>query len=238
MKKSFLLIFTFTLLIIITFCSCGLSVTQVENTTSESVLSSKEETTGISKTETTTQATDKPTTEAETTTEQKSEKTVEITTKKTTAVSTTKQVRMLTCFIEISCKNVLENYNNLSENKRNFLPENGEILTKTQIAVPEGSTAFDVIKKACTVNVCTDNCLYCQKSGIQLDYIYTPGYDNYYIRGIHQIYEKDCGSQSGWMYCVNGVFPNYGCSQYKIQNGDTISFLYTCDLGEDLGAGQ
>ena len=37
------------------------------------------------------------------------------------------------------------------------------------------------------------------------------------------------------MYKVNGDFPNYGCSSYKVKNGDTIKWLYTCDMGTDIG---
>ena len=36
------------------------------------------------------------------------------------------------------------------------------------------------------------------------------------------------------MYCVNGEYPNVGCSDYKIKDGDNIEWHYTCDLGEDL----
>lgn len=64
---------------------------------------------------------------------------------------------------------------------------------------------------------------------------YTPIYDSAYIEGINQIYEFDCGSESGWMYKVNGWFPNYGCSQYKVSDGDNIAWVYTCDLGTDVG---
>ena len=66
-------------------------------------------------------------------------------------------------------------------------------------------------------------------------YVYTPAYSSNYIRGIHQLYEKDCGTRSGWMYSVNGIFPNYGVSKYTVKNGDVIRFAYTCDLGEDIG---
>ena len=45
----------------------------------------------------------------------------------------------------------------------------------------------------------------------------------------------DCGGSSGWMYSVNGWFPNYGCSQYVLQPGDVLCLLYTCDLGKDIG---
>ena len=94
-----------------------------------------------------------------------------------------------------------------------------------------------MLKLVCKQNTCPEKCSYCRKSGIQLEYVYTPGYDSEYIRGIHQLYEKDCGTQSGWMYSVNGVFPNYGVNKYTVKNGDDIKFRYTCNgFGEDLGA--
>ena len=40
------------------------------------------------------------------------------------------------------------------------------------------------------------------------------------------------------MYSVNGEFPNYGCSAYALQDGDVICWVYTCDLGEDVGGGS
>ena len=49
--------------------------------------------------------------------------------------------------------------------------------------------------------------------------------------------EFDCGFESGWMYKVNGWFPNYGCSAYTLQGGEEIVWAYTCvGLGMDLGA--
>ena len=49
------------------------------------------------------------------------------------------------------------------------------------------------------------------------------------------IYEFDVGKLSGWMYAVNGWYPNYGCSQYLLEDGDEICWRYTCDLGADVG---
>ena len=61
-------------------------------------------------------------------------------------------------------------------------------------------------------------------------------YNSAYIEGIANLYEFDCGSQSGWMYKVNGWFPNYGCSKYAVNEGDTIVWCYTCKgLGADVG---
>ena len=70
---------------------------------------------------------------------------------------------------------------------------------------------------------------------IQLSSKYTPLYKSYYVEGINQLYEFDCGKNSGWMYSVNGEFPNYGASSYKPKDGDKIEWKYTCNLGSDVG---
>ena len=64
---------------------------------------------------------------------------------------------------------------------------------------------------------------------------YTAMYESYYVEGINHLYEFDGGELSGWMYKVNGQFPNYGCSSYTVKAGDVIVWLYTCDLGKDVG---
>ena len=56
-----------------------------------------------------------------------------------------------------------------------------------------------------------------------------------YVEGIHYLYEFSCGPTSGWVYTVNGEFPNYSCSDYVLQDGDVIQWSYTCDLGQDVG---
>ena len=64
---------------------------------------------------------------------------------------------------------------------------------------------------------------------------YVPLYGTAYVEGIGNLYEFDCGEGSGWMYRVNGNYPNFGCSRYILQDGDTVEFRYTCDLGADIG---
>ncbi len=72
-------------------------------------------------------------------------------------------------------------------------------------------------------------------AGIQMEYSYTPIYGSNYIEGINNLYEFDGGETSGWMYAVNGWYPNYGCSRYLVKENDNITWNYTCDLGRDLG---
>jgi len=104
-----------------------------------------------------------------------------------------------------------------------YLPQNGTIYPQTSVEYSEGETVYDVLKR-----ICRDN-------NIQMEASYTPLYESYYIEGINYFYEFHGGPLSGWMYKVNGIFPNYGCSAYKLKNGDQIVWMYTCDLGKDVG---
>ena len=64
--------------------------------------------------------------------------------------------------------------------------------------------------------------------------------DRGYLRSIPagaSLGEFDFGSGSGWMYSVNGVYKNYGFSDYYPQDGDTVRVQFTVILGEDLGGG-
>lgn len=158
------------------------------------------------------------------------------TTKKTVNTSSVSAVTAApknTCTISINCSKI--NMDKLKSGKESFVPKNGIILKTTTVEFKQGETVFDVLKRVCASGRCGDNCVYCQKSGIQLECSYSPSYGSYYVEGIHQIYEKDCGTKSGWMYKVNGVFPNYSCSQYTVSDGDVIEWVYTCNLGEDVG---
>ena len=152
----------------------------------------------------------------------------------TTAAPTT-QKPADTCTVRIECGTIKNNMNKLKAGKAFFVPESGVILNDTVIALEPGDTVFTVLERACRQNVCTDNCQYCKKMNIQLEYTYTPGFNTYYIEGIHQLYEKDCGSLSGWMFSVNGRFPEAGASSVTVSPGDRIVFAYTCDMGDDIG---
>ncbi len=132
----------------------------------------------------------------------------------------------LSCTIAIYCDTILNNWDNLDTAKASYVPEDGVILAPTQVDFESGETVFDVLKRVC------------EAYDIQIEYSWTPMYDSYYIEGIHQLYEFDCGPESGWMYKVNEWFPNYGCSEYKLSGGESIVWCYTCvGLGEDVGGG-
>lgn len=132
--------------------------------------------------------------------------------------------KMNICTISIVCDTILDNMENLDDGKEAYVPANGTILATSSVEFEEGETVFDVLKRVC------------EYAGIQLEYSWTPMYDSYYIEGINHLYEFDCGNESGWMYKVNGWFPNYGCSAYSLKDGDSIVWCYTCNgLGADVG---
>jgi type II secretory pathway pseudopilin PulG len=140
------------------------------------------------------------------------------------SVTPTPKKKANTCTISIRCDTILDNMGDLTEGKDKYVPANGVILATSTIEFEDGETVFDVLKGACSL------------AGIQLEYSWTPMYNSYYIEGINHLYEFDCGEQSGWMYKVNGWFPNYGCSSYTLNDGDVIVWCYTCKgLGADVG---
>lgn len=47
-----------------------------------------------------------------------------------------------------------------------------------------------------------------------------------YIKGIGDLFEKQHGSLSGWMYSVNGVYPNKSCGYYYLDNNDSVVWRY------------
>ena len=116
-----------------------------------------------------------------------------------------------TCTVSISCAAILENLDRLNAEKADLIPADGVLLAPTAVEFTEGENVFDVLKRVC--------------------------YQSAYIEGIGNLYEFDCGEGSGWMYRVNGEFPNYGCSRYTLADGDTVEWVYTCDFGADVGGG-
>ena len=131
----------------------------------------------------------------------------------------------LTCTISISCATILDHLDELDPEKVELVPEDGWILAPVTVEFTAGQNVFDVLLATVKTNA------------IHMEYQNTPMYETAYIEGIGNLYEFDCGALSGWMYRVNGWFPNYGCSRYAVQAGDVIEWMYTCDLGSDVGGG-
>lgn len=130
----------------------------------------------------------------------------------------------LTCTLEIRCDTLLGNPDQLTAEKAALVPSDGVILPVTEAEFTGGESVFDVFRRVL------------RDEKIHFEYVDASAYDSVYIEGIGNLYEFDCGPQSGWMFSVNGVHPGLGCSAYTLADGDVIVFEYTLDLGSDVGA--
>jgi len=125
--------------------------------------------------------------------------------------------------LSITCETILNNIDLLEPAKWELVPKDGIIFPLQEVTAYEGESVFDVLLREVT------------NAKIHMEFEFTPMYNSAYIEGIHNLYEFDVGELSGWMYKVNGWFPNYGCSRYQVKEGDVIDWVYTCDLGRDIG---
>lgn len=101
-----------------------------------------------------------------------------------------------------------------------YIPDDCVILPETTFTLSEGETVYDILIEAS------------KRYGIHIDN--RGGANSAYIAGIGYLYEFAYGELSGWMYRVNGVFPEVGCQGYSLSDGDRIEWLYTKNIGKDL----
>lgn len=120
---------------------------------------------------------------------------------------------------KISCVTILDNYDNLKDELKNekYVPSDGIILNIDKLRIKENENLLSFITKITREN--------------RIHFDFSAGY----IKGVNNIYEYDCGKQSGWMYKVNGVFPKVGVNQYLLSHGDIVELVYTCNNGKDVG---
>ena len=129
----------------------------------------------------------------------------------------------MSCTLSVRCDTILENISRLNKEKLDIVPKDGVIYSEKTVSFYEGESVFNLLLREMKQNK------------IHMEFENTPIYNSAYIEGIANLYEFDCGQLSGWMYRVNGWFPNYGCSRYKLKAGDKVEWIYTCDLGADVG---
>lgn len=98
----------------------------------------------------------------------------------------------------------------------------GSFIDGKVVEIKQGDTVADVLKAAIG-----ETNLKIRGSGTSL-YV-----SSMYLNG-EWLGEFDHGPKSGWMYSVNGQFPDYSSGQYELTGGEQIEWHYTIDLGNDL----
>lgn len=137
--------------------------------------------------------------------------------------ATVDKKKQLTATLSVSAATILDNMDIFNKDKVEVLPADGIIYKAQKVTFYEGESVFDVLLREM------------KKNKIHMEFSMTPIYNSNYIEGINNLYEFDAGELSGWMYKVNGWFPNYGSSRYVLKDGDVVEWVYTCDLGRDVG---
>jgi sulfur carrier protein ThiS len=95
------------------------------------------------------------------------------------------------------------------------LSQAGVILAEKEVTLPAGATVKDALAA----------------TGLRVDA------SGGYVFGIAGLSEGDIGAASGWMYSVNGSYPSVAYTVYQLKAADRIVWRYTCNQGEDVGAG-
>lgn len=112
------------------------------------------------------------------------------------------------------------------EKKYPTCPEDGRAevpLPPTKMEIDNGITVLEALIQITQANK------------IHMDYRGGQG-ATAYIQGMGNVYEFDRGQGSGWMYRINGIFPDRGAGVVPLCDGDVIEWLYTTNLGRDLEA--
>ena len=125
----------------------------------------------------------------------------------------------MVCSVEIRCDSLLDR--DVSGDWTP--PADGVLLPATPVKFTQGDSVYDVVRRVC------------KSAGLDINYNFLPMISGYYIQGIGGLQEMACGPSSGWLFKVNGWYPNYGPSKYEVEEGDVILWAYSCDGGADLG---
>ncbi|UJF32615.1 S-layer homology domain-containing protein [Paenibacillus hexagrammi] len=96
----------------------------------------------------------------------------------------------------------------------------GTILSTRSVALQSGDTPYSLLIRTLGANRV-------QSSGSG---------STAYVQGIDGLREFDEGPLSGWMYAVNGSYLSTGADSVLLKSGDSVSWRYTKDGGNDLNA--
>lgn len=112
-------------------------------------------------------------------------------------------------FITIDCSSIA--------GQRDYIPVDGMILNKVPVMISDGDTAREQLVLAT------------KQHKLQLEYDGTG-----YVCGLGNVYEFDFGNLSGWVFRVNGETPGKGSYDVILQEGDSVEWIYSLELGKDI----
>lgn len=105
-----------------------------------------------------------------------------------------------------------------------YIPADGVMLPETELAVPEGASAYDLFMAAA--------------KSAKLAVVNGGSEQAPYITGIGGLSAGEFGDLSGWLLYINGEMAVANCKAIILGEGDRVDFLYSCDFGADIEALQ
>lgn len=94
-----------------------------------------------------------------------------------------------------------------------------KFLSKTAISVTTGATAWTALQTAM------------DSAGISYE-----NSSGTYITEVNGLAEMDNGPLSGWLYMVNGKYPEYAMNEYTLSSGDAVVLHYTDDYTQEFAS--
>lgn len=101
-------------------------------------------------------------------------------------------------------------------------PEGVGTILSVKVALEDGDTVYSVLRRA--------------TKAAKIPMESSGGEKKAYIEGINNVYEFDHGATSGWLYSVDNVFPNKSSGSYLLEAGQSVQWVYTLNMGQDVGA--
>ncbi len=149
---------------------------------------------------------------AKKTTSTKSTTTTSSTTATTATTGTTSSSAPITALQTTGASATGSNENTSQVTVQVFGPiaDGNQILASGTVTLQDGDTAFSVLKEIATVSS-------------------TGSGSSAYVSSING---KTAGTGGGWLYTVNGVFPDYSAGAYKVKSGDVVQWLWTQTAGD------
>ncbi len=91
-----------------------------------------------------------------------------------------------------------------------------KVLYSEELKANENDTPFEILKKYCDDN--------------EIKYEYNDYSGSYYVSAIDGYKEGNDGQFSGWVYYVNGEFPQESSGTFVLREGDEIVFRYVTEF--------
>lgn len=128
----------------------------------------------------------------------------------------------ITVTVLAECSAALDNMGSIDErvNTADVIPADGVVIAYCEVPLPEGATAFEALTLAA------------RQQQVRVDGSGTVY--GVYVSAIGHIAEFGFGDMSGWLYSVNGEYPEASCGEYRLHDGDAVEFHYTCGYGAGM----